>query len=148
GGFGHNPVVQVQSCHDPEHIPVHSSKQIIEGNALHGSPDIRPDAFEAEKGIGIVWYRRIICTLHLFHCGMEIAYPVIIAETFPVLQQTSLIRISQSVKIRVISYEFFKIGYNINNLGLLEHDFTEPDVVRIARPPPWQVSFICLVPCE
>jgi len=40
------------------------------------------------------------------------------------------------------------LGQHAIDLGLLQHDLGDEDVIRVTRPPPWEIAAVPFVPAE
>jgi hypothetical protein len=75
----------------------------------------------------------------LFRGGMQIARPAVIAESAPMLQHRVFTRSCERIHIRKALDETLEIRNDRHDLGLLQHDFRQPDQIRVAAGLPGQV---------
>ena len=71
----------------------------------------------------------------------------IVAQSFPKAQDLLLIGLGQSVDRGQGGQETQEVRLDGFHLRLLEHDFAQPDRVRVARAAPRQIAGVLVVPC-
>jgi len=79
---------------------------------------------------------------------VEHAGAAIVAETAPESQDILLVGFGKGLD----RWEALKEGgvafYDDGDPGLLEHDFGDPDRVRVCRMSPWEVALAALIPVQ
>jgi hypothetical protein len=79
---------------------------------------------------------------------VEVAGSRVIAETFPALEDLPEVGRRQGMDVRKSLDKIAIISDNGIYPGLLEHDFGDPDTIRIPCPTPWKVAAVSLEPRE
>jgi hypothetical protein len=84
-----------------------------------------------------------------FGAGMQVASAGVVAEAGPEVQYFVLVGIGEGRNIREALHETFVIGDDGADLGLLQHDFGDPDPVGANVLLPWQVfAAVLVIPVE
>src|ERR1700730_11180622 len=84
-----------------------------------------------------------------FLCGaLQIACAAVIAESGPQAQHFLLLRRSERMDVREAIEKALVVGNHCRNACLLQHDFREPDAIRIFGAAPRQVTLVLLKPAE
>jgi hypothetical protein len=79
---------------------------------------------------------------------VEIAGPAIITESFPKSKHLVFTCPGKVAHCRKGTHESLKIGNDRGYLGLLKHDFTDPDAIGIAIVSPRKLPAIADIPVE
>ena len=79
---------------------------------------------------------------------MQIAGAAVVPEAFPELEYAVFRRGRQRFNGRERLDETFVVGEALVDAGLLQEYFGEPDPVRVAGVPPWQIAGFAVEPGE
>lgn len=89
---------------------------------------------------------------HPAGAGMQVARPRVIAKPGPRRHDGILVRVGKVGDRGKLSGEAFEIGNDGGHGRLLQHDFAEPDMIRICRLPrqraPWQGAAMPVIPAQ
>ena len=80
--------------------------------------------------------------------SMEVSRPGVVSHAFPRFQHFLERSRPQIFHCRETVHESVVVGTDLVYPRLLEHDFRNPDRVRIGRPAPGHFPFVCRVPGE
>ena len=118
------------------------------GDGGHRRRRIGPDARQPAQQIDV--RRKPAAVLLRHHPGrfQKVSGPGIIAKAFPQLQDLFLRSLRQGADIREPPKKALIITLGRHRPGLLQHDFTEPDPVRVLRSPEGQHPLILVVPIQ
>ncbi len=87
--------------------------------------------------------------IHQYFCRLlQISGAVIITETFPQLHKPVFAHLRQAGDVGKFIGEADKIFLCCLDPGLLQHDFREPDIVRVKMIPPDHIPFVLVIPCQ
>ena len=79
---------------------------------------------------------------------LQVARPRVVAEAFPKFDHRVLVGSSERCDVRQLLHPPLPVRDHSFDLRLLQHDLRHPDGVRIARPPPRQVTGVPGEPLE
>ena len=133
----HNIGIVGADPHDhAEDVSVHSGSGDPIGNGADGAGGVTADPFQGEE-LSVIRGQFPVISFHDLPGGsLQVAYPVVIAETLPELQQAVFRAVGKILYGGKSSHKTLKIGLYGFYPGLLQHDFGNPDTVRRDLFPP------------
>jgi hypothetical protein len=124
------------TCQHALHVAIQDRLATAEGKGGNGGGSRRPDARQPEKAVNAL---REGAAFHYDARRVAQVPPArVIAQAAPEPQHLVLGSSRERCHVREARKETLVIGDHRGNLGLLQHDFREPDAVRIACVLPWQ----------
>ena len=137
---------------DPLDIAINRGHLLIERNRRNCRGGVVANARQCAQ---VRQFDREYSTVPLGHdarAGVQIAGARVIAEPLPFMQHFVECRRGERRNIRPARHKSGKIGCDGRHRRLLQHDFAEPDAVRVAEPagrrPPRQIAAVTIVPGE
>lgn len=141
-----------QNSHD---IAIHSGPRLSEGDAGDCARGVTPDSRQSQdfiKGGGEsdwrLWGAGARGPDNLLRRPVQISRPAIIAQASPEPMDSLLPRPRQSLDGGQVLHPALPIRNDRSHPGLLEHDFRDPDGVRITGAAPGQVASLAGKPGE
>ena len=143
---------RVKPRHHALDIAVHRHGSDVEGDRADRRRRVRPDPRQfAQAFLGIGKHPAMVAQ-HRHCAGMQIARARIIAEPGPHPQHVVLRGAAERGDIRPARQKLLEIRPDRFDAGLLQHDFGQPDPIRIGplarRRPPRQPAAMAVVPVE
>lgn len=130
------------------HIRVDGRGIPLERERSHRSGGIRADARECSEGVDTVGECASLLADNVPGQTMKVLGPTVVPEARPRLSDRSWPRPSQGLEGGEAVEEVMPVSFDPGDLGLLEHHLGDEDSVRIARPPPWQVTTVDAKPFQ
>src|SRR6266545_5012561 len=127
-------------------VRVGSGVARAEGEASHRRRCVIPETGKPAQEGGIARNPAVVLSQNQSCRAMEVAGASVIAETRPRGEHGVLPGAGQSRQIREPREKPFKSAADRGNRRLLEHDFRDPDAVRIAGPAPGEPPFLFAEP--
>ena len=78
--------------------------------------------------------------------GMKLPSPTVVAQPLPEFKHFGFVGCSQFFDRRKSLHEPFVVADHRGNLGLLQHDFADPNSIRRFVFTPWQVTLVLVEP--
>lgn len=133
---------------DADDVAIEEWLGLIEGDARDGAGGVASDALQGEDGIEIVREEAVVFITDFLRGLLHVADAGVIAESFPefvdAFRRSFCERCDRGERL----HPTFPIGDHRPDLGLLEHDFRNPDGVRIAGATPREVASAFGEPAE
>lgn len=145
GGIAFDPK---NAGEDADNIPVQDRHGLIEGNAGDGTRCVPADTRQGENIVVVTREFSPVLLLNDFGCLLHVAHAGVIAKPFPELVDGRGSCLCQRDYSREFSHPTFPIGQDGFDLGLLEHDFRDPDCVRIAGSAPREIAGVLREPAQ
>ena len=133
---------------DANDVAVENRRRLIERDAADCASGVTSNAGQCEHGIEFAGEFAVVLVHNELGCALHIADTSVIAETFPELMDSFGAGFGESPNVRQGLHPAFPIRPDGFDLGLLEHDFGDPDGVGIARAPPREITGVFRVPIE
>ena len=121
-------------------VAVENRARLVESDAANRPGGVPANAGKGEDVLESLWERSVVLAHDRFGRPLKIARPLVVAETFPEFQDVVGIGGSQRRDVRKCAHPTFPIWDDGFHLGLLEHDFRDPNGVGIARATPREVA--------
>ena len=129
-------------------IAVEDRNRLIEGDAGDGARRVASNPGQIQHVLETFGESTVVIADDDVRRFPEIPRARVIAKPFPKFQHLFRSRAGQ----RFYSWQFVHPAFPVGNyrfdLGLLEHDFGNPNRVRIVRVPPWQIARVPIEPLE
>ena len=134
------------SGQDAIDVPVHNGFGQAEGDGADGGRGVVSDAFEgADAVIGL---RESTECDDLPGGCMQVSGAAVITQALPASEHFVFRGFGEVLYSGPFLYELLPIGLALGDAGLLQDDFTEPDGVRVFRPPPGEIAPVCSIPVQ
>ena len=128
------------ACQDADYISVENWHRLVEGDAANCTGGITSDSRQCQNVLNFFWKFSVMLFQNQPCRLLQIPGAGVIAQTFPQFVDFVRACICGGFNRRQFSHPAFPIRHDRFDLCLLEHDFGNPDCVRIARAPPRQVA--------
>ena len=129
-GVGDEAVVVVQAGKHPQHIAVHRRHRQAEADGGDGTRRVVADAGQGAEGIVVGGqFAAVLRTDELCRL-LQVPHPAVIAQTLPQLVELFLLAGGKGGDVRQSGKEPLIVGQRRRDAGLLQHDLTQPDMVR------------------
>ena len=135
-----------QPGEDPQHIAVHSRDGEVKGDGADSARSILADTGQRQNRIVFPGKLAVIAFLNDLRGLFQIPHPAVVAKSLPQLVQSVVITVCQSLHGGQSGEEAGVVALDSLHPCLLEHDFRQPDMVRLFRFPPWQAAVVFPVP--
>ena len=129
-------------------VAVQNGLGLIEGNAADGSGGIAANSRQGQHVFKVFRESASVTRKDGFRGFLHVTDTRVIAQSFPELVNSFGAGFGESLNVRQGSHPALPKGENGFDLGLLEHDFGNPDRVRIMRTAPGQVTCVLGEPSE
>ena len=139
-------MVRREACHDPEDIPIHGSRPVIESDGRHRTSGIGADALELSKLHSRPWEFPTMI-VHNLPCGrLHVPDPAVIAEPLPQLHELPFLHFREVLHGGKTFDEAVEVGDHRIHPGLLQHDLGNPYPVWAGLRAPWHLPFFRMEP--
>ena len=130
----------------PYHIAVQDGGGLIEGDAADGSSGVAPNAWQGQNLAET--FRKFTVMLLDEDLGgfLQVASSSVVAQSFPKFQHLVGLRFCERLDGREAAHPALPIGQDRFHLGLLEHDFRNPNCIRFTSAPPRKIASILAKP--
>jgi len=125
---------------DAGNVAVKDGEFFAIGDAENCGGGISSNAGQGESIFEVVRESRIVTGNDLPRGFLEVAGAGVVAESGPEAENLLLGGFGEGADIRETREEFFVVGDDGVDAGLLEHDFGEPDAVRVAGAAPGKIA--------
>ena len=129
-------------------VAIENSVFCSKRNAKNRSAGVGADAGQRENRVFILWKFSTMLRHDLLRCLLQIARATVIAEARPQPEHFFLRRFCESMPVGESRQKSFVVRNHGSHARLLQHDFRNPDAVRIFRAPPRQIALKLPEPCE
>ena len=133
---------------NPDDIAVKDRRRLVERNAANRAGGVTPDSRQSDHGIEVIRKFAAVFLHDLPRRLLQVAGAGVIAEALPKLVDFVRTRIGGGLDGGQFAHPAFPIRHDRLDLGLLEHDFGDPDGVGIAGAPPRQVAGVLRKPIQ
>lgn len=138
----------VNAGQNPDDVAVEDGRGLIEGDAANRAGRVASDAGEGENVVESFWKSAAVFRDDSLRGFLQVADAGVIAEAFPEFVNLCRACFRQGFDIGQFAQPAFPIRDNCFDLRLLEHDFGNPDGVRIMRAPPRQIAGAGIKPSQ
>ena len=97
------------------------------------------DAGQRLQGVDVAWQFAGVLADATLRCGVQVARPRVVAEPGPQRKHAIERRLGETGEIGQCGHKALEIRDHHRDLGLLQHDFRQPDAIGRARMLPGQV---------
>jgi len=132
----------------PHHVPVDQRDSPAEGDAGNRACGVSADAGQFHQRVDSPWEFPAVVAYDQFRGEVEIPGSRIIAEAFPQLEHAAVGHARQGWDGRERADPASVISTHDVDTGLLQHDFADPDLVRVVRRPPRQFPVMPVIPAD
>jgi len=137
-----------QASEHTNDVAVQNGPGLVEGNAADGAGGITADPREGEHVVKVFREFSVVEREDCFRGLLHVANTRVVTQAFPELVNSLRRGFGEGFGVRQGSHPALPKGEDCFDLGLLEHDFGNPDGVRIMRAAPGQVAGILGEPVE
>ena len=120
----------------------------VEGNGSNRAGGVAPDAWQRAQGVQVRGQLAAVLLAEQPGALVQVARAAVIAQPFPGLQHVLLRSRRQAFQVRKSAHKAFKVWNDGFDLGLLEHNFGNPDAVGRDIRTPGQMPGVLVVPRE
>ena len=140
--------VIVQAGKHPQDVAVHRRHRDTEADGCHCPGGIVADARQGAQG-GVVG-GQVAAILFADDLGrlLQVAHPAVVAQTLPQLVQLFFVAGSQGRDVRQRREKTLVVRKRRRDAGLLQHDLTEPDMIRGGVLPEGQDAAVSVKPVQ
>ena len=135
-----------QPGEDPQHIAVHSRDGEVKGDGADSARSILADTGQRQNRIIFSGKLAVVALLNDLRGLFQIPHPAVVAKSLPQLVQSVVITVCQGLHGGQSGEEAGVVALDSLHPCLLEHDFRQPDMVRLFGFPPWQAAVVFPIP--
>ncbi len=121
---------------------------IVEGDTENGRSRVLADSRERQELFALTWKFAAMFGDHLLGGALQIARAAVVAEARPQAQHFFLRSRSKGNNAGKTGEKFFVVGDHRRHARLLQHDFRDPNAVRITILAPGQIALIIAKPIQ
>ena len=145
-GLGQGDVDIEEAGKDAADIGVHQGHRQIVGNGGDGPGGIGADAGQGQQGLLVAGDDTAVVADDDPGAFADIDGPAVIAKALPAFEHHVLVRPGEGVDVRELPHPAVKEESDPLHLGLLQHDFRDPDLVGDIALSPGQGALVGLKP--
>ena len=133
---------------DADDVAVENGLRFVEGDAGNGAGGVTPDAGKGEDVVIVARKFAVMAGDNFPRGFLQVADAGVIAEAFPEFVDFFGASLGEGWDRGQFAHPALPIGDDGLDLGLLEHDFRDPDGVGIAGAAPGQIAGVERKPVE
>jgi hypothetical protein len=146
--FSRIPADAQESAQNPGDVSVQHRGRLIKGNAADGASRVTANPWQSQHGCKIPWKLAAMVSYQNFGGLLYVSGALIITEAFPKLEDSFGPGPGHPLQRGQRPHPSDPERQDRVDLGLLQHDFGDPDCVRIAGLTPGQGTCLSAVPGE
>ena len=130
------------------HVAVEDGKLFAVCDAQNRSCRVISDTRQGERILQARWKLSSALRHDLLRGFLQVARAAVIAKPGPETQYFIFRRCGKCVNVREMLHESFVVGNRGRNAGLLQHNFRQPDAIRIRGSAPRQITLKLTEPAQ
>ena len=130
------------------HVAIHDGQRDVVRDRQDRARGVEPNAGNGERRLQRPWEAPRVLVAHVGRSAVQVARAMVVAQAGPGRDHVVLARAGQRVDVEEALDEGLVVGDDRLHGRLLQHHLRDPDAVRVAGPPPGQVTAVAPVPGE